>query len=71
MKESSTYQMIVDEGRIEQARRMILKQGRIRFGAPDKRIAGTLQAIEDLDRLEHLGERLVTVSSWRELLDTP
>ena len=55
------------EGAVNEARRMILRLGRVRFGEPDAVVRTALQGITDLERLERLGERLVTVSSWQEL----
>jgi hypothetical protein len=74
MRDSSTYQWIVNEGRVEgalsEARKIVLRIGRIRFGQPSAMEEATLQAISDLDQLERLSDQLVTVASWRELLAT-
>jgi hypothetical protein len=71
MKDSTTYQYIVDEGRLQEARDFLLLIGRVRFGEPDAATETALQAITELERLHHLGRRLETVSSWQELLATP
>lgn len=72
MRDSSTYQWIVNEGRVEgalnEARKIVLRQGRIRFGQPNAAQEATLQAISDLDQLERLSDQLVTVASWQDLL---
>jgi hypothetical protein len=76
MKESSTYQAILEEGKAEgiaqgeakEARRMLLLQGRDRFGEPSAKIVALLDAVTDLDRLEALGLRLLHVKTWEELL---
>jgi hypothetical protein len=68
MRESSTYQYILDEGRAQEARRMLLRLGCIRFGEPEPAVLTVIESTTDLDRLERLGDRLVTVSSWSELL---
>ncbi|HUY34966.1 MAG TPA: hypothetical protein VMV69_19620 [Pirellulales bacterium] len=68
MRESSTYMAILDEGRVEEARKIILRQGRKLFGPPDECSAATLTAIEDLQRLELLSEQLLEVKNWQELL---
>jgi hypothetical protein len=70
MRESTTYQYILDEGRIEEAQNTLLRQGKLRFGKPTKRIVATVQALKDLDRLHELSDRLLSVSSWQELLQT-
>lgn len=85
MKESVTYQAIVAEGRaegkalgmaegkaeglIEGARKLLLHQGTSRFGPPSKANLAQLTRINDLARLEELGDRIMIVNSWRELLD--
>jgi predicted transposase YdaD len=72
MKESVTYQAIVDEGRAEgrltEARAILLRQGRKRFGPPSMEVRGALEAITSIERLELLAERLLDVESWQELL---
>jgi hypothetical protein len=75
MRESTTYQQILaegrDQGRVEGARSVLLRQGRRKFGPPDQATEALLAGIDDLDRLERLGERLVEVSTWQELLTGP
>lgn len=83
MRDSSTYQMILDEGRAEgeargrtegrteEARRMLVLVGAARLGPPDARTLATLEAIGDPEQLEQLGQRLLSVTSWAELLATP
>jgi predicted transposase YdaD len=79
MRESSTYRAILEEGRVEgreegheegrvdEARRFVLLGAR-KFGEPDARTAAVLEQIDDLDTLERLGDGLLVVSSWAELL---
>jgi hypothetical protein len=71
MHESTTYQYILDEGRTDEARKILLRQGRKRFGPATAQVEAAIQALTDLDRLERLSERLLDVTSWQELLDTP
>jgi len=63
MRESTTYQAILregwEEGRISGARRMLFRQGTKRFGEPDATTVAALEAIQDIDRLEALGERIL------------
>lgn len=68
MKESTTYQAILDEGKAEEARKMLLVQGREQFGEPSAKIVAQLDAVTDLTRLEALGLRLLHVKTWEELL---
>lgn len=74
MRESDTYQAILDEGReegrVQGAQRTLLSQGRKKFGEPDQATRNALLAITDPERLERLGERLLEVSSWSDLLQT-
>jgi predicted transposase YdaD len=70
MKESVTYQATVEEGRILELHRILLRLGHIRFGKPDASVKAALEGIEDLQRLEKLSERLLHVSTWEELLET-
>jgi predicted transposase YdaD len=78
MQESATYQAIlrrgrnegVVEGRIREAQRLLHRQGTKRFGEPDAGTAAALEAIQDIDRLETLCERILDadLQSWDELL---
>ena len=81
MRESSTIQAFIEEGRVkglaegraegkaEEARKIIVRQGRIRFGEPDTTVKARLEAISNLEKLELLVDRLVIASSWDELLN--
>ncbi len=40
----------------------------IRFGRLSKATRAAIEAIDDLDRLERLSERLLTATSWADLL---
>ncbi len=78
MKESVTYQAIVEEGRAEgevkgmlRARQDdLLQLGRLRFGPPSIETETALRAITDPDRLSRMVGALLDVSSWEELLAT-
>jgi predicted transposase YdaD len=75
MKESTTYQAILREGKaegkLEEAKRILLRQGRKRFGPPKAAIKSTIESIADLVRLEHLSDRILDAKSWDELIDGP
>jgi predicted transposase YdaD len=83
MHESTAYDMILDEGRaegrvegriegrLEGEIRLLLRQGRKRFGPPDPATEATLSSIQDVERLERMGEALLSVDSWQALLATP
>jgi hypothetical protein len=64
MKDSVTYQAIIEEGKIEARHEGLLRLGRKRFGQ-------ALKAIRDLDRLDRLVDRLLEASSWEQFLATP
>ena len=68
MRESSTYQAILEEGRVEGARRLLLRLGTHRLGPPDASTVASLARIDDLDVLERLGDDLLSTSSWSDLL---
>lgn len=81
MRESLTYQAILEEGRQEgrlegieaggssEARRILLIQGRVRFGEPSATILDKLNSESGVERLEELAERILQVSSWEELFN--
>jgi hypothetical protein len=79
MEESVTYQAIVAkgrakgivEGRAEEARRLLLRLGRKRLGPPPPAARATIEAMDDLTRLEGLTDRLLDVATWDELLAGP
>jgi hypothetical protein len=75
MRDSPTYQYILEEGRIkgraEGARQMPLRLRRKHLGEPDTATLTQLQAITEVQRLERLGECLLDVANWQELLQTP
>jgi hypothetical protein len=71
MRESDTYLAILDEGRLEQTKKLLLRSGQKSLGVPGESVAATLAAITDLDRLENLFDRLPEVKTWQELLALP
>ena len=75
MRESSGYQLILDEGReeghVQEARKLVLRQGRRKFGAPGPDVEATIEAIGDLNRLERMSDRLFDVTTWPDLLASP
>jgi predicted transposase YdaD len=75
MKESSTYQLILEEGRMEgrsegalaEAKKVLHLLGEEAFGPPDARIAALIERLNDLARLEDLLKRMRSAGSWQEL----
>ncbi len=59
------------EGRAEEARLTLLRLGRKKYGPPTPEQEAAVNAITYLARLEALGEKLLDVSSWDELLTNP
>jgi predicted transposase YdaD len=76
MKESVTYQAIIEEGeakgeakgKANEARKILLLQGRRRFGEPAAGAVAALDAVTDVQKLEELSVRLLEAMSWQELL---
>lgn len=68
MRESVTYQAILDEGRVEELHRTILRQGHERFGEATEATRQQIETITNLDMLEELTVRLLHVATWVELL---
>jgi predicted transposase YdaD len=76
MRESSTYQAILDEGRVEgraegradEARTLLLYLGTRRFGPPDASTRDALNVVRDPDLLDGWCRRVLDVTSWAELL---
>ena len=84
MKESVTYQAIVEEGvakgreeglikgRLEQARHSLVVLGEELFGTPaSRRALASIEAINSLEQLDQMTRRAAHVHSWQELLATP
>jgi predicted transposase YdaD len=79
MKESSTYQAILEEGRAEgqvqgailEARKFLRLRGEESFGPPTARITAVIERLNDLGQLEELFKRVRTVGNWQELFDQP
>jgi predicted transposase YdaD len=79
MKESSTYQKILregrevgreegrEEGRANEARAIIKRQGTRRFGKPAAEYELKLDTIADVERLEELTDRILDATSWDDL----
>ncbi len=55
------------EGLAEEARRIILLQGPMRFGAADEEVKAKVDEIHDLEHLEAMIKRILIASSWDEL----
>jgi predicted transposase YdaD len=83
MEESVTYQAIIRkgeakglaeglvEGKREEARRSLRLVGKECLGVPSKVVLATIEAIDDLARLEQLIVQAVKAKSWEALLGLP
>ena len=80
IEETPFYQAILREsfgrgyarGCVEEARTILLHQGREKFGPPDLQDEARIVALDDRDRLRDLILRVLDVASWEELLaDSP
>lgn len=69
MQESVTYQAIRREGILIGSQNAILRQGTERFGEPEDSIRDRVHSITSPDALDDLLVRLLSVSSWDELLE--
>src|SRR5882724_606707 len=50
------------------ARKVLLLQGRVRFGKPSPKVIAAINALGDVGRLEELAVRLLDARGWEELL---
>jgi hypothetical protein len=72
LRESVTYQAILEEGReegrIEAYRETLLRQATRRFGAPDEPTRARVEAMADEAQLEALLDRVLDAAGWVDLL---
>lgn len=70
MQDYPTFMEIFTEGRVLQARKLILRFFAKRCGPPPEWAIPYVEAISDLDRLERISERLLDAHGWADLLNT-
>jgi hypothetical protein len=58
----------IEETQIRTNQQTLLRQGRIKFGNPTRKIEKELTAIQEVARLERMVDAILQVKSWRELL---
>jgi predicted transposase YdaD len=72
MKESTTYQAIIEEGmakgQLEEVRKILLLVGRQQLGEPSAEARAAVSSLTDLAKLEELTLRSSQATSWHELL---
>jgi predicted transposase YdaD len=75
MKESSFYQMILDEGRADgatrEARRILIRQGERRYGPAGPETVAAIERIAGVEAVEALIDRLTEATTWEGLLAPP
>lgn len=77
MRESVTYQEILEEGReegreegqVQGERRLLLLFGSSKFGPPSDAVRQDIESIADLATIDRLAQRLLTAASWDELME--
>ena len=72
MRESVTYQIILEEGReegrVEEARNLLRQIGSQRLGPPDTGVTAALATIDDLTVLHRMASAVLHANTWQELL---
>ena len=68
MRESSTYQAILEEGAVTEARKVLRLLGDNAYGPADAATAAQLEQLADLARLEEVLQRIRSAASWEQLL---
>lgn len=71
MQESDTYLMILDEGKEEGAREVVLFVGEKRLGRAPDAVQDELKKITDLSRLKRMAFAAHDAPSWQEIVETP
>ena len=75
MKDSTTYQAILREGKelgaVTELHKVLLRQGRQKWGSASEETEGAIRGIQDLERLERMTDAVLPSNSWQELLATP
>src|SRR5262249_33437530 len=73
VEESTTYQYILEQGGVKVLKRLFLRHGTRKFGAPNKKVKAAIEQLDvhDLGRLERMFDRMETATSWNDVLETP
>jgi hypothetical protein len=70
MRESTTYQAILEEGRVDEVRHDIIELGAEKFGPPDRATVAAIDGLNDLDTLRRLLRTILRTTTWQDLLAT-
>jgi hypothetical protein len=71
LEEFTTYQAILRKGCLAEARRYLLVITEDKLGRPCADVLAAINALEDEEQLEQLGQRVNKVNSWEALLAVP
>ena len=71
MEESTTFQAIITQGALREARKILFSLGTQRLGKPDSATRAAVEAIAEVSHLERLIGNLSQASSWADLLQKP
>jgi hypothetical protein len=63
MREFTTYQAILEEGGVNELRKVLLLLGDQRFGPPNENVRATIEETTDLRRLEQWTTRLLKAAN--------
>ena len=58
----------LEEIEIRTSHKMLLRQGRQKFGEPDRKTEAALHRIKEIPRLERMMDAILALNSWKELL---
>jgi hypothetical protein len=67
---ASSFDDFDGDDNIRSIQRLNIKLGRKRFGPIDSSIEAAIRSIADLSRLERMGDAILVVKNWQELLAT-
>jgi predicted transposase YdaD len=70
MEDNLAYQIILEDGAVRHQRQFLLGRGTKKFGTPTPEQTAKLNAIEDVERLDRMVDRLPQARSWDALLRT-
>lgn len=78
LEDSVIYQSLVrrgeakglSQGRVLELKNILARQGNRKFGAPGQLERDEFQTFTDLERLEHMADRIFDATSWADLLAT-
>jgi hypothetical protein len=70
LRESSYYQMILDEGRMVEAQNTLLRLAGKKFGAVPAPVEAAVRGLTDRERIERMTDRIFEAADWDDLLAT-